>query len=60
MYDKIHLKYYSHNTATIGNLTFIINAAHRIGIRVMLKPHIDLLSDRAGPWRGDIRTSNVE
>ena len=50
------MEYYTHLTATIPDLTFIINAAHRIGLRVMLKPHIDIESTggRWGPWRGDI------
>ena len=36
------MEYYTHLTATIPDLTFIINAAHKIGLRVMLKPHIDI------------------
>lgn len=26
----------------------------------MLKPHIDLLSDRNGPWRGNIHTADPD
>ena len=26
----------------------------------MLKPHIDLLSDRDGPWRGNIYSNNID
>lgn len=54
VFDPIYLRYYTHISSSISGLTFIINAAHRIGLRVMLKPHIDLLSDRDGPWRGNI------
>lgn len=46
VYEPINLAYYIHNTATIDNLTRVINAAHELGMRVMLKPHIDLYADR--------------
>ena len=56
IYEPVYREYYTHLTATVPDLTFIINAAHRIGLRVMLKPHIDIESTggRWGPWRGDI------
>lgn len=40
-------------TPTDGDLIHVIQHAHRLGLRVMLKPHIDL-SDDAKHWRGDI------
>jgi hypothetical protein len=40
-------------TPTDADLTHIIRDAHRIGLRVMLKPHIDL-SDKSKHWRGEI------
>lgn len=41
------------NTPTDSDLTHAIQYAHSIGIRVMLKPHIDLSND-PGHWRGQI------
>ena len=41
------------NTPTDSALTHAIQYAHSIGIRVMLKPHIDLSND-PGHWRGEI------
>ena len=69
IYDPIEMDYYTHLTATISDLTKIINAgfylkteililklAHEMGLKVMVKPHIDIESSgsRQGPWRGDI------
>lgn len=55
MKEKIYLDYYTHISSTISDLKFIINAAHTLGLRVMLKPHIDVYADRnTGILRGNI------
>lgn len=41
------------STPTDADLTHVIQYAHRLGLRVMLKPHIDLADD-AKHWRGEI------
>lgn len=41
------------STPTDSDLTHVINYAHGLGIRVMLKPHLDL-SDDPDHWRGEI------
>jgi len=46
MKEKMYLDYYTHISSTITDLKFIINAAHTLGMRVMLKPHIDVFADR--------------
>ena len=50
--------YYVYRTATINELTALINYAHKIGFKVMLKPHIDLISDGENAWRGGIGPKN--
>ena len=40
-------------TPTDGDLAHAINYAHSLGLKVMLKPHLDLNNDDAH-WRGDI------
>ena len=42
MFLSILVSYYTHISSTIPDLKFIINAAHKLGMKVMLKPHIDL------------------
>ncbi len=41
-------------TPTTSDLVHVINKAHELGLKVMLKPHIDLLDDN---WRGTIGNS---
>lgn len=41
------------STPTDADLVHVIQYAHRQGLRVMLKPHVDLADD-AGHWRGEI------
>ena len=41
------------STATDEDLAHAIATAHRLGLKVMLKPHVDLSNDPAH-WRGDI------
>ena len=50
--------YYVYRTATIEELTAIINYAHKIGFKVMLKPHIDVIYDGSSYWRGYISSKN--
>lgn len=48
--------YYTYKTEPKDGLLSLIKYAHSIGLKVMLKPHIDLaiLSDYDKIWRGDI------
>lgn len=41
------------STPTDADLIHVIEEAHRLGLRVMLKPHVDLEND-PGHWRGQI------
>jgi hypothetical protein len=44
------------STPTDADLAHVIDKAHELGLRVMLKPHVDLAEDPAH-WRGDIGTA---
>jgi hypothetical protein len=44
------------STPTDADLAHVIDEAHDLGLRVMLKPHVDLADDPAH-WRGDIGTA---
>lgn len=46
-------------TPTDDDLAHVISDAHRLGLRVMLKPHIDLDGDPTH-WRGEIGSGNDE
>jgi hypothetical protein len=45
--------YAAPNTPTDEDLLHAINQAHSLGMKVMLKPHLDLAND-SSHWRGDI------
>jgi hypothetical protein len=45
--------YSSPGTPTDEDLVHVINQAHSLGMKVMLKPHLDLANDLSH-WRGDI------
>ena len=50
-------QYYVYTTPTDADLTAAIRRAHALGLKVMLKPHVDPLTDNAPlghTWRGDI------
>jgi hypothetical protein len=42
------------NTPTDESLVHAIQKAHGLGLKVMLKPHVDLAETSDGLWRGDI------
>ena len=44
----------SPHTPTDADLIHVIEHAHALGLRVMLKPHVDLLDESDGRWRGHI------
>jgi len=45
------------STPTDADLAHVIRQAHRLGLKVMLKPHVDLPNeDSTGIWRGHIGT----
>lgn len=45
-------------TPSDKSLTHVIRLAHKLGMKVMLKPHIDLVDTSDGLWRGDIGFQN--
>ena len=51
-YDSTTI-YAAPGTPTDEDLVHVINQAHSLGLKVMLKPHLDLAND-PGHWRGDI------
>ena len=53
LYEPYHGNKYTYTTATEEELAMVVEAAHAQGVKVMLKPHIDLIHDDAH-WRGDI------
>ncbi len=52
-FDSTEIKRLKKRTPTDRSLRHAIRTAHRLGMSVMLKPHIDLISDE-GNWRADI------
>jgi hypothetical protein len=58
LYNSERLKndYYTYKTESILGLRKIINYAHDLGLKVLLKPHIDLSREKnySVIWRGDI------
>jgi hypothetical protein len=54
--NYIENEYYVYKTESIKGLSSIIDYAHSIGLKVMLKPHIDLAKEDQynQVWRGDI------
>ncbi len=42
------------HTSTDAELIHVIQQAHSLGLKVMLKPHVDLLDESNGHWRGNI------
>lgn len=44
----------SEGTPSDDAMRHAIQTAHALGIRVMVKPHVDLAHPAAGQWRGDI------
>ncbi|MBN1526309.1 MAG: hypothetical protein JW919_01830 [Candidatus Omnitrophica bacterium] len=42
------------NTPTDESLAHAIKTAHRLGMKVMIKPHLDVLDMSGGNWRGEI------
>lgn len=58
--DKYNSKqiFPTEKTPSDKSLIHAINKAHRLGLGVMLKPHIDLLDSSGGLWRADIGFQN--
>ncbi|MCQ2819839.1 MAG: glycosyl hydrolase [archaeon] len=54
--NYIKTPYYIHKTETIEGIKKIVNEAHRLSMKVMMKPHIDLSKEPNydAIWRGDI------
>ena len=48
--------YYTYKTESIKGIIKVINEAHRLGMKVMLKPHVDVLKEKKydSVWRGNI------
>eukprot|EP01122_Echinamoeba_exundans_P011688 TRINITY_DN4733_c0_g1_i1.p1 TRINITY_DN4733_c0_g1~~TRINITY_DN4733_c0_g1_i1.p1 ORF type:complete len:384 (+),score=37.28 TRINITY_DN4733_c0_g1_i1:19-1170(+) len=53
IYTPIYSSYYTYITATTSSLEAVIRKAHSLGLKVMLKPQVDLIDDPKH-WRGDI------
>ena len=55
-------EYYTYKTESIEGIRAIVNEAHRLGLKVMMKPHIDLSKEPRyeAKWRGDIGGFNTE
>jgi len=53
LYEPLFGPYFTYVTPTDEELLVSINYAHQLGMKVMLKPHIDLTEDDKY-WRGDI------
>lgn len=54
-YDSTAIDYSSPHTPTDADLIHVITLAHEMGLKVMLKPHLDLADEAvSGKWRGDI------
>ncbi len=59
-YDSTTIDYSSPHTPTDADLVHVIALAHRMGLKVMLKPHLDLADEAvSGKWRGDIGSGFV-
>jgi len=57
LYNPEYTPYYTFITATVDQLTSIINRAHALDLKVMLKPHIDITHPiNESIWRGWIGT----
>jgi hypothetical protein len=52
-FNSTVIDYDSAYTPSDDSLVHIISFAHQLGLKVMLKPHVDLLND-PGHWRGQI------
>ena len=60
VYDEQNNGYYKFVTLTAAQLRAGIRHAHSLGLRVLLKPHIDLLRNNKPTgefWRGDVGTN---
>jgi len=54
-YTSTTIDFTHESTPTDADLIHVINKAHSLGLKVMLKPHLDLRDETAtGYWRGDI------
>jgi hypothetical protein len=54
-YASTAIDFTHESTPTDADLIHVINKAHSLGLKVMLKPHLDLRDETAtGYWRGDI------
>jgi len=49
----------THKTPSDGSLLYIIDKMHELGLKVMLKPHLDIIDASEG-WRGDIDFAKEE
>ncbi len=45
-------------TPSDKSIIHVINKSHQLGLKAMLKPHIDLIDKSDGLWRGDIGFQN--
>lgn len=48
----------SEQTPSDESIIHVIKKAHELGLKVMLKPHLDLLDTSDGSWRGEIGSAS--
>jgi hypothetical protein len=54
-YTSTTIDFTDESTPADEDLIHVINRAHSLGLKVMLKPHVDLRNEKEGEyWRGDI------
>ena len=52
--------YRGNKSPTDESIIHAIETIHGLGLKVMLKPHVDLLSSKGGEWRGSIEPGTEE
>jgi hypothetical protein len=50
----------THRTSSDNSLSHAIRRIHDLGLKVMLKPHLDIMEISEGKWRGEIEFSNPQ
>eukprot|EP01017_Pseudomicrothorax_dubius_P045783 TRINITY_DN7972_c0_g1_i1.p1 TRINITY_DN7972_c0_g1~~TRINITY_DN7972_c0_g1_i1.p1 ORF type:complete len:380 (+),score=58.64 TRINITY_DN7972_c0_g1_i1:110-1249(+) len=54
-YPNFHRElYYTYLSESLEELTYIVRVAKQVGLKVMMKPHIDQVYDGTMNWRGEI------
>jgi len=59
-YDSTIIMPHKSKTPSDSSIVHAIRKIHSLGMKVMLKPHIDLLDTSGGKWRGEISFNTEE